>query len=69
MTALDGVSMKVDAGEMFLNGQRGSQMGRPDSDNINVERLVVYEGDGVIELEAHVGFGELVLDRLEEVTE
>ena len=62
-------TLKVDAGEMFLNGQRGSQMGRPDSDNINVERLVVYEGDGVIELEAHVGFGELVLDRLEEVTE
>jgi phage shock protein PspC (stress-responsive transcriptional regulator) len=61
-------TLKVDAGEMFLNGQRGSQMGRPDSDNINVERLVVYEGDGTIQVEAHVGFGELVLDQ-PEVTE
>lgn len=59
---------KVDAGEMFLDGRRGSQIGRPDSDNINVERTVVYEGSGMIQLEAHVGFGELVIFQDVEVT-
>lgn len=61
--------LKVDAGEMFLDGERGSQLGTPDSDNINVERAVIQEGEGLIRLEAHVGFGELVLDRPPEVTE
>lgn len=60
---------KVDAGEMFLDGDRGSQLGRPDSDNINVRRTVIQEGVGSINLEAHVGFGELVIDRMVEVTE
>lgn len=60
---------KVDAGEMFLDGERGSQLGRPDSDNINVRRTVTQEGVGSINLEAHVGFGELVIDRMAEVTE
>jgi phage shock protein PspC (stress-responsive transcriptional regulator) len=59
---------KVDAGEMFLDGQRGSQLGRPDSDNINIERFVSYEGTGMIQLDAHVGFGELVLFQDAEVT-
>ena len=54
---------------MFLNGQRGSRVGRADSDNINVERSVFFEGEGTIVLEAHVGFGELVLERPAEVTQ
>lgn len=59
-TGFDAVA-KVDAGEMFLDGQRGSRLGQPDSDNINVERNLSYEGTGMIQLEAHVGFGELVI--------
>jgi phage shock protein PspC (stress-responsive transcriptional regulator)/predicted membrane protein len=65
---LDAV-VKVDAGEIFLDGERGSRMGRPDSDNINVERSVFHEGESTIRLEAHVGFGELVIDRVAEVTQ
>lgn len=61
--------VRVDAGEIFLDGERGSRMGRPDSDNINVERSFMYEGEGTIHLEAHVGFGELVVDRMAEVTQ
>ncbi|MDJ0923142.1 MAG: PspC domain-containing protein [Acidimicrobiia bacterium] len=60
---------KVDAGEMFLDGQRGSRLGQPDSDNINVQRNRVYEGTGLVELEAHVGFGELVIDQVVDVVE
>ncbi len=60
---------KVDAGEMFLDGRRGSQLGQPDSDNINIERTVLYEGSGTIELDAHVGFGELVIFQEAEVTQ
>ena len=60
---------KVDAGEMFLDGRRGSRLGQPDSDNINVERTVVYEGSGMIQLDAHVGFGELVIFQQAEVTQ
>ena len=60
---------KVDAGEMFLDGRRGSQLGRPDSDNINVERNLSYEGTGMIQLEAHVGFGELVIYQESEVVD
>ena len=59
---------KVDAGEMFLDGRRGSQLGQPDSDNINIERTVIYEGSGMIRLDAHVGFGELVILQEAEVT-
>ncbi len=59
---------KVDGGEMFLDGRRGSQLGRPDSDNINIERSVVYEGSGMIQMDAHVGFGELVIRQEVEVT-
>jgi phage shock protein PspC (stress-responsive transcriptional regulator) len=59
-TGFDAVA-KVDAGEMFLDGRRGSRLGQPDSDNINVERNLSYEGTGMIQLEAHVGFGELVI--------
>jgi phage shock protein PspC (stress-responsive transcriptional regulator) len=67
-TGFDAVA-KVDAGEMFLDGQRGSQLGQPDSDNINVERNLSYEGTGMIQLEAHVGFGELVIFQEEAAVE
>lgn len=58
----------VDAGEIFVDGVRQSQVGAGTSNNINMERDVVYEGTGQLSLEAHVGFGELSLRQPAEVT-
>jgi predicted membrane protein len=59
------VVAKVDAGEMFLDGSRGSRTGSGGFDNINIERTIDYEGSGQVDLEVHVGFGELVVHQLE----
>lgn len=50
---------KVDAGEMFIDDVRQSQIGPGPSDNVDMERTVDYEGAGQLTFEAHVGFGEL----------
>jgi phage shock protein PspC (stress-responsive transcriptional regulator) len=58
----------VDAGEIFVDGVRQSQVGAGTSNNVNMERAIVYEGAGQLSLEAHVGFGELSLRQPAEVT-
>ena len=62
------VDAAVDAGEMLLDGTRGSQSGSGPSTNINIERTIEYEGDGLVILDAHVGFGELDVHQTAEVT-
>ncbi len=52
---------KLDAGEMSLDGI-------VRDGNINVERTISFEGSGRIVLDAHVGFGELVIYEIEETT-
>jgi hypothetical protein len=59
---------KVDAGEIFINGARQSQLDPLSSDNVNMERSFFYEGLGQLVLEAHVGFGELSMRQVAEVT-
>lgn len=63
------VVAKVDAGELFLDGSRGSRLGRA-SDNIHLERTIEYGGDapGKVNLEVHVGFGEVDVYQVEEGT-
>lgn len=59
---------KVDAGEIFINGVRQSQIGPGPSDNVHMERTVGYEGAGQLTIDAHVGFGELSVVQESEVT-
>ncbi|MEA2002449.1 MAG: PspC domain-containing protein [Actinomycetota bacterium] len=62
------VIAKVDAGEMFLDGSAGSRSRSGGTDNINIERTIDYEGAGQVDLEVHVGFGELVVYQVAEVS-
>jgi phage shock protein PspC (stress-responsive transcriptional regulator) len=63
----DGVA-KVDAGEIFIDRVRQSQIGPGPSNNVNMKEIIVYEGSGQLMLEAHVGFGELSVRQRAEVT-
>lgn len=58
---------RVDAGEIFIDGARHSQTSGQTA-NVSMERSVFYEGSGQLMLEAHVGFGELSMRQLAEVT-
>ncbi len=62
------VVAKVDAGEMFLDGSAGSRSRDGGIDNINIERTIDYDGTGQVDLEVHVGFGELVVHQVTEVS-
>ncbi len=53
------VSAELDAGEIRFNGRAVDQ-------GINNESSIAYEGTGSIALDAHVGFGELVVDLVED---
>jgi phage shock protein PspC (stress-responsive transcriptional regulator) len=55
------VTAQVDAGEMNLDGTVRNE-------NVNVQRSMYFDGSGEIQLDAHVGFGELVVREIEEVT-
>lgn len=55
------VTAKLDVGEMQLDGE-------VRNGNFNVERTVSFDGSGRIVLDAHVGFGELVVYEIEEAT-
>jgi phage shock protein PspC (stress-responsive transcriptional regulator) len=61
------VVARVDAGEIFLDGARGSRLGRV-ADNIHLERTISYGGDapGDVSLVVHVGFGEVSVYQVEE---
>ncbi len=59
-----GISLdaEMDGGEIRFNGE-------PVGQGINQDRSISYDGDGMLVVDAHVGFGELVFDRVaEEVT-
>ncbi|MCP4305389.1 MAG: PspC domain-containing protein [bacterium] len=53
------VMARVDAGEMTLGGVI-------QNENVKAERSIDFEGSGDIQLDAHVGFGELVVHQVEE---
>lgn len=53
------VTARVDVGEMKLDGAI-------QNENVKAERSIDFEGSGEIQLEAHVGFGELVVHQIEE---
>ena len=53
------VTAELDAGEIRFDGNSVAQ-------GISNDRSIAYEGEGRIVLDAHVGFGELVVDRMEE---
>ncbi|MCP3994698.1 MAG: PspC domain-containing protein [bacterium] len=53
------VTAELDAGEIRFNGESVAQ-------GMSKDRSIVYEGEGLIVLDAHVGFGELVVDLMEE---
>ncbi len=53
------VAAEVDAGEIRVDGNSVAQ-------GVNNRREINYDGDGTILLDAHVGFGELVVDLVEE---
>jgi hypothetical protein len=62
------VDATVDAGEMFLDGARGSESRGGGGDNVGIERTINYTGSGLVILDAHVGFGELDVHQVAEVT-
>ena len=62
------VSARVDAGEMFLDGSRGSETRFGNSDNVDIRRTITYTGSGEVILDAHVGFGELDVYQTVEVS-
>lgn len=53
------VNAEMDAGEIRFDGSAVAQ-------GINNERSISYDGVGAIVIDAHVGFGELVVDLVEE---
>ena len=53
------VEAEVDAGEIRFDGN-------PVAQGVNHQRAIVYDGDGTIMLDAHVGFGEVVVYQVEE---
>ena len=53
------VNAEMDGGEIRFNGAAVAQ-------GINNDRSISYEGAGEIVIDAHVGFGELVVDLVEE---
>ena len=53
------VNAEMDGGEIRVNGSAVAS-------GINNERTISYEGVGEIVIDAHVGFGELVIDLVEE---
>lgn len=61
------VDAAVDAGEMLLDGARGGATRSGGSDNVGIERTIEYGGDGLVILDAHVGFGELDVHQTAEV--
>jgi len=52
------VLAEMDAGEIRLDGESVG--------GVNNEKTLVQEGDGLVSIDAHVGFGELVVDVVEE---
>jgi hypothetical protein len=52
------INGELDAGEMRFDGETVDQ-------GVGAEHSRAYEGEGEITLNAHVGFGELVVDRIE----
>ena len=52
------VEAEIDAGEIRFDGN-------PVAQGVNHDRSLAYAGTGLIEIDAHVGFGELVVDQLE----
>jgi len=62
------VVAKVDVGEMFLDGNAGSRSRDGGTDNINIERTIDYDGAGEVDLEVHVGFGQLVVHQVTEIS-
>jgi len=53
------VNAEIDGGEIRFDGQSVAA-------GVNNERSISYEGTGEIVIDAHVGFGELVVDLMEE---
>lgn len=55
------LSAELDAGEMRFDGS-------VEAEGLNAQRTRIYDGSGLIKLDAHVGFGQLEIFEVEEVS-